>query len=59
MEAPFVPSLSVEFRKRLTDEILIEINEILINDNSDNDNGDRRTGKDYLNPAKNIPAANI
>ena len=38
MEAPFVPSLLVEFRKRLTDEILIEINEMIINYNSHNDN---------------------
>ena len=30
MEAPFVPSLLVEFRKRLTDDILGEINEMII-----------------------------
>ena len=28
-EAPLVPSLLVEFRKRLTDEILSEINEMI------------------------------
>jgi hypothetical protein len=31
MEAPFVPSLLVEFRKRLTEEIIGEINEIILN----------------------------
>ena len=47
MEAPFVPSLLVEFRKRLTDEILIEINEMIIKYNSDNDNqnGSRGEGR--------------
>jgi hypothetical protein len=41
MEAPFVPSLLVEFRKRLTDEILSEINEMIIefNNKNSNDNG--------------------
>ena len=38
MEAPFVPSLLVEFRKRLTDEILCEINEMIIKYNKKNDN---------------------
>ena len=38
MEAPFVPSLLVEFRKRLTDEILCEINEMIIKYNNKNDN---------------------
>ena len=46
MEAPFVPSLLVEFRKRLTDEILMEINEMIINYNSDNDNGNGRSSKE-------------
>lgn len=40
---PFVPSLLVEFRKRLTDEILIEVNEMIANyhstDDSDDDSG--------------------
>lgn len=39
MEAPFVPSLLVEFRKRLTDEILIEINEMIIDYNNNNNKG--------------------
>jgi len=30
MEVPFVPSLLVEFRKRLTEEILTEINEMIL-----------------------------
>ena len=30
-EAPFAPSLLVEFRKRLTDDILEDINEMMIN----------------------------
>lgn len=30
MKAPFAPSLLVEFRKRLTDDILIEINEMIL-----------------------------
>ena len=49
MEAPFVPSLLVEFRKRLTDEILIEINEMIIKYNSDNDNqnGSRGEGRNH------------
>lgn len=29
-EAPFVPSLLVEFRKRLTDEVIMELNEVTI-----------------------------
>lgn len=35
--APFAPSLLVEFRKRLTDEILIEINEMIAEYNSPDD----------------------
>ena len=41
---PFVPSLLVEFRKRLSEEILSEVNEIIISsamsekDDSDDDN---------------------
>ena len=34
---PFVPSLLVEFRKRLTDDILMEINEMIVSYNSPND----------------------
>lgn len=44
MEAPFVPSLLVEFRKRLTDEILIEINEMIIDYNNNNNKGDGTSG---------------
>ena len=36
-EIPFVPSLLVEFRKRLTDEILTEINEMIAEYNSPQD----------------------
>ena len=36
-EPPFVPSLLVEFRKRLTDDILGEINEMIIEFNHPND----------------------
>ena len=37
--APFVPSLLVEFRKRLTDDILAEINEMIIEYNHPDDPG--------------------
>ncbi len=44
---PFVPSLLVEFRKRLSEDVLNEINEMIIEyntqksaDNNDDDNGD-------------------
>lgn len=36
-EAPFVPSLLVEFRKRLTEDVLDEINEMIIRFNHPND----------------------
>ena len=36
-EIPFVPSLLVEFRKRLTEEVLTEINEMIIEYNSPDD----------------------
>lgn len=36
-KAPFVPSLLVEFRKRLTDEVLQEINEMIIEYNTPDD----------------------
>ena len=36
-EQPFSPSLLVEFRKRLTDEILIEINEMIYEYNTPDD----------------------
>lgn len=37
MEAPFVPSLLVEFRKRLTDDVLGEINEMILAFNTPDD----------------------
>ena len=47
---PFVPSLLVEFRKRLSADIMIEINEMIIEynmpDDSDDDNNDSGTGTD-------------
>ncbi|SCX33677.1 Transposase domain, partial [Ruminococcaceae bacterium P7] len=43
-EAPFAPSLLVEFRKRLTDDILEDINEMMIQfnlpENNDDDDSD-------------------
>ena len=36
-EPPFVPSLPVEFRKRLTVDILVEINEMIIEFNNHDD----------------------
>ena len=36
-KSPFAPSLLVEFRKRLTDEVLIEINEMIIDFNKPDD----------------------
>ena len=56
MEAPFVPSLLVEFRKRLTEEILMEINEMIINYNKtdDNDGDDNQGGeKEQIEPNDN------
>ncbi len=37
LEQPFAPSLLVEFRKRLTDEKLAEINEMIIESNKHDD----------------------
>jgi len=49
-EPPYVPSLLVEFRKRLNDEIMIEINEMIIDYNSPDDPGPGNgVGSDYLN----------
>lgn len=51
-EKPFVPSLLVEFRKRLTEEVMIDINEMIISynlpdDHSDNDdNHSDKSGND-------------
>lgn len=44
-EAPFAPSLLVEFRKRLTDDILADINEMMIKFNSpENESGNDDDG---------------
>ena len=40
MEPPFVPSLFVELRKRLTEEILGDINEIILEYNAPDDPDD-------------------
>ena len=40
MEAPFVPSLLVEFRKRLTPEILGDINDMILEYNTPDDDDD-------------------
>lgn len=54
-KAPFAPSLLVEFRKRLTEEILGEINEMIIDfntekddsdDSNDNSNNEEESGRD-------------
>lgn len=45
VEAPYVPSLLVEFRKRLTPEILGDINEMIINRKGDDDNHGGGSGK--------------
>ena len=37
LEVPFVPSLLVEFRKRLTDDILMDINELILKGDDDDD----------------------
>ena len=47
---PFVPSLLVEFRKRLSEDVLNEINEMIIEYNSpkdDNDKGNSENGGSY------------
>lgn len=51
-EAPYAPSLLVEFRKRLTDEILEEINELILqyNDPDDPDEGGSGSGDDDILP---------
>ena len=45
-EAPYAPSLLVEFRKRLTDEILGEINEMIIRHNYPDDSWSGKGGGD-------------
>ncbi len=44
LEQPFAPSLLVEFRKRLTDEKLAEINEMIIKNNKHDDAGNGNDG---------------
>ena len=39
-KSPFTPSLLVEFRKRLTDDVIAEINEMIIEFNNSDDNND-------------------
>ena len=51
-EAPYVPSLLVEFRKRLTDEILGEINELILQHNHPTDPGAGSCGTNPENPAE-------
>lgn len=59
MEAPFAASLLVEFRKRLTDEIMIEINEIILKYNgkeamtSDDSDNDKNNGENTEKISKN------
>lgn len=40
MDPPFVPSLLVEFRKRLTADVMVDINEMILDYNSPDDPGD-------------------
>ena len=43
---PFVPSLMVEFRKRLTDDVLCEINELILEYNTADDDTDSHDDDD-------------
>lgn len=56
-EEPFVPSLLVEFRKRLTDDILGDINEMIIEYNTPDDEppagGSGRDGENNAVPTEN------
>lgn len=54
-DAPYAPSLLVEFRKRLTDEILGEINEMIIRHNHPDDPGNSGTNSsdEKKEPAEN------
>ena len=57
MEPPFVPSLLVEFRKRLTPEILGDINEMILeyntSDDDDDSSGMPSGGDDASSPENN------
>lgn len=44
MKSPFVPSLLVEFRKRLTEEILGAINDMILEYNAPDDPDDDPSG---------------
>ena len=48
LEQPFVPSLMVEFRKRFTDEIIREINEMLFKPEPPNNDDDNRPNSGTL-----------
>lgn len=61
---PFVPSLLVEFRKRLSEEILLEVNELIISysitqkdDSDDDNNNDSENSNNFkdLSDAENEP----
>ena len=61
-KAPFVPSLLVEFRKRLDENILTEINEMIAaynssDDSSDDDSNDGSNSADYTSNESNTDAA--
>jgi IS5 family transposase len=50
-EVPFVPSLLVEFRKRLSEDVLSEVNSIILkarSDDVDDDDGDGTAGDESL-----------
>lgn len=57
-EAPFVPSLMVEFRKRLSEDVLNEINEMIIEfnqqqNNEPSDDEDKHSDSDNCNSGSN------
>ncbi len=54
-EPPFVPSLLVEFRKRLDDEVMTEINEMIIAYNTPDDPGPDGGGGNDSDAALNEP----
>ena len=57
LEQPFAPSLLVEFRKRLTDEKLAEINEMIIKNNK-HDDDNTPSGSNGDNPDNHDDAGN-
>ena len=54
-DQPFVPSLLVEFRKRLNDDVMIEINEMIIAYNTPDDSGPGAGGGKGSGPAPDKP----